>query len=86
MLLSDLSMMTIQIMLAKLSDQLRLRVQSGEKEKSIREKKLKQLKWGQLKEVVREGGYIVSGDQKKVKMKDGHGDDITPLFNRVLHK
>ena len=44
MLPLDLSMMTTQIMLVKLSDQLRSRVQSGEKKRSIREKKLKQLK------------------------------------------
>ena len=35
----------------------------------------------ETKEVVGRGGYIVSGDKKKVKMKDGHGDDINSTFS-----
>ena len=35
----------------------------------------------ETKEVVGKGGYIVSGDKKKVKMKDGHGDDINSTFS-----
>ena len=81
MLLSDLSMMTIQIMLAKLSDQLRLRVQQWRKERKHKGEETKTIKVGATKEVVGKGGYIVSGDQKKVKMKDGHGDDINSTFS-----
>ncbi len=33
----------------------------------------------ETKEVVGKGGYIVSGN--KVKMKDGHGDDINATFS-----
>ena len=33
------------------------------------------------KEVVGKGGYIVSSDKKKVKMRDGHGDDINSTFS-----
>ena len=34
-------------------------------------------------EVVGTGGYIVSNDNKKVEMKDGHGDDINSTFSIV---
>ena len=83
--------MITQIMLVSLSDQLRLPVQHGEKKESIREKKLKQLKLvnqrRETKEVVGKGGYIVFGDKKKVKMRDGHGDDInSDFFNRIFYK
>ena len=64
-----------------LSDQLKLPVQHGEKKESIREKKLKQLKSKVSKEVIGKGGFIVSGDKKKVKMRDGHGDDINSTFS-----
>ena len=33
------------------------------------------------KEVIGKGGFIVSGDKKKVKMRDGHGDDINSTFS-----
>ena len=33
------------------------------------------------KEVIGKGGFTVSGDKKKVKMKDGHGDDINSTFS-----
>ena len=39
------------------------------------------IKVGLTKEVVGKGGYVVSGDKKKVKMKDGHGDDINSTFS-----
>ncbi|MBU89553.1 MAG: hypothetical protein CMA57_04095, partial [Euryarchaeota archaeon] len=32
-------------------------------------------------EVIGKGGFVVSGDKKKVKMKDGHGDDINSTFS-----
>ena len=35
----------------------------------------------ETKEVVGKGGYIVSGDKKEVRMKDGHGDDINSTFS-----
>lgn len=33
------------------------------------------------KEVIGKGGFIVSGDKKKVQMRDGHGDDINSTFS-----
>ena len=51
------------------------------KEKKHKGEETKTIKVGASKEVVGKGGYIVSGDQKKVKMKDGHGDDINSTFS-----
>ena len=35
------------------------------------------------KEVIGKGGFIVSSDKRKVKMRDGHGDDINSTFSIV---
>ena len=51
------------------------------KERKHKGEETKTIKVGASKEVVGKGGYIVSGDKKKVKMKDGHGDDINSTFS-----
>ena len=51
------------------------------KERKHKGEVTKTIKVGVTKEVVGKGGYIVSGDKKKVKMKDGHGDDINSTFS-----
>ena len=51
------------------------------KERKHKGEETKTIKVGETKEVVGKGGYIVSGDKKKVKMRDGHGDDINSTFS-----
>ena len=51
------------------------------KERKHKGEETKTIKVGVTKEVVGKGGYVVSGDKKKVKMKDGHGDDINSTFS-----
>ena len=35
----------------------------------------------ETKEVIGKGGFIVSGNKRQVKMRDGHGDDINSTFS-----
>ena len=51
------------------------------KEKKHKGEETKTIKVGASKEVIGKGGFTVSGDKKKVKMKDGHGDDINSTFS-----
>ena len=51
------------------------------KERKHKGEETKTIKVGVTKEVVGKGGYVVSGDKKKVKMRDGHGDDINSTFS-----
>ena len=51
------------------------------KERKHKGEETKTIKVGVTKEVVGKGGYVVSSDKKKVKMKDGHGDDINSTFS-----
>ena len=51
------------------------------KERKHKGEETKTIKVGPSKEVIGKGGFIVSGDKKKVKMRDGHGDDINSTFS-----